>query len=441
MKDFFRHMTLGVLAGGRSSRMGRNKAELKTAEEETFLEHIIGLGKGFNDVIVSEDVEGRYSISEVRYVADEVREIGPLEGIWQILNASWTEYVMIVATDMPRISPALLKAAAEQVQGREGCLVLTLNGNPEPLCSIYSRKVLPALGEMRKGPVHRIRPLFDKVETRYVAIEDLGFNALEVSNVNTPEEYKKYREADHLYGGEDRDDREGRILAEGLDLAEICGIKDPDMGKTDGNDLERRSGCRAAAGSGKDGALSSRGMAGSGDWFSRTGNPPVFGVCGTKKTGKTTLLRGLVAELTSRGYRVVTIKHDGHDFEPDTPGTDSYYLREAGAELSAVFSDHHVAYSQNIEGRAIGDILENVLRMSRQESDAAPKKADAGPGCGQMAKMAADDLRGRTMPDIVLVEGLKDEAHPKLDLRKWPLKLETSSYKAMADMLEQYVLS
>lgn len=68
--------------------------------------------------------------------------------------------------------------------------------------------------------------------------------------------------------------------------------------------------------------------------------PPVLAVSGTKSTGKTTLLRGVIPLLAAQGLRVGTVKHDGHDFVPDVPGTDSFYLREAGAERVAVFSPH-----------------------------------------------------------------------------------------------------
>ncbi|MDO4556353.1 MAG: molybdopterin-guanine dinucleotide biosynthesis protein B, partial [Lachnospiraceae bacterium] len=52
--------------------------------------------------------------------------------------------------------------------------------------------------------------------------------------------------------------------------------------------------------------------------------PFVFAVSGYKNSGKTTLLTHLIEELTERGYKVAVIKHDGHDFESDVPGTDSW---------------------------------------------------------------------------------------------------------------------
>lgn len=66
--------------------------------------------------------------------------------------------------------------------------------------------------------------------------------------------------------------------------------------------------------------------------------PLIAAVSGVKNSGKTTLLEKMVAELRSRGYRVAVIKHDGHEFEPDVKGTDTWKLREAGAYGTAIFS-------------------------------------------------------------------------------------------------------
>ena len=66
--------------------------------------------------------------------------------------------------------------------------------------------------------------------------------------------------------------------------------------------------------------------------------PAVLAVSGAHNSGKTTLLEKLIPVLRSRGLKVGVIKHDGHDFTPDVPGTDSYRLREAGAEGGGVYS-------------------------------------------------------------------------------------------------------
>lgn len=67
--------------------------------------------------------------------------------------------------------------------------------------------------------------------------------------------------------------------------------------------------------------------------------PQIFVISGVKNSGKTTLITQLLPLLAKEGLRVATIKHDGHDFEADVPGTDTYRHFHAGAYGTAIFSD------------------------------------------------------------------------------------------------------
>lgn len=89
----------------------------------------------------------------------------------------------------------------------------------------------------------------------------------------------------------------------------------------------------------------------------------------------------VISELTRRGYRVASIKHDGHDFEPDVPGTDSYRHRQAGAYGCAVFSS----------GRFM------VTRKQPEEEPVTEK---------QLIAMFPE-------ADIILLEGFKNSSWPK----------------------------
>ncbi len=114
--------------------------------------------------------------------------------------------------------------------------------------------------------------------------------------------------------------------------------------------------------------------------MSRTSCPYVAAISGVKNSGKTTFLEHLIPCLRSRGRKVAVIKHDGHEFEPDVPGTDSFRLRSAGAEGVAVYS----------RGRWM---------MVREEA------ADV-----EMLAVRFSDF------DIVLLEGQKFSQYPKIEL-------------------------
>jgi molybdopterin-guanine dinucleotide biosynthesis protein B len=114
--------------------------------------------------------------------------------------------------------------------------------------------------------------------------------------------------------------------------------------------------------------------------------PPVFGISGWKNSGKTTLAERVVGELTRRGVRVATVKKAHHNVDVDTPGTDSYRHRQAGAREVALVSSRRVAIMREIdEGQA--------------------------PGLGE--------ILDRLSPcDVVLVEGYKAADHPKIEVRR-----------------------
>jgi molybdopterin-guanine dinucleotide biosynthesis protein MobB len=115
---------------------------------------------------------------------------------------------------------------------------------------------------------------------------------------------------------------------------------------------------------------------------------PVLGFCAYSGTGKTTLLTQLIPELNRRGLRLAVLKHAHHDFDVDTPGKDSYEMRKAGAQQVLVAS--HVRWALMTEAPTEGD--PNLAHLLRQ--------LDA------------------SKADIVLVEGFKKLALPKIELHR-----------------------
>ncbi len=80
-------------------------------------------------------------------------------------------------------------------------------------------------------------------------------------------------------------------------------------------------------------------LAESGNYKKMKKKTKIFAVSGVKNSGKTTLISRILPILSDYGLKVATIKHDGHDFDADVPGTDTYRHFQAGAYGTAVFSD------------------------------------------------------------------------------------------------------
>lgn len=116
--------------------------------------------------------------------------------------------------------------------------------------------------------------------------------------------------------------------------------------------------------------------------------PPVLGFCAVSGTGKTTLLKRLIPELCAR-CAVGVIKHAHHNFDTDQPGKDSYELRKAGARQMLVSSARR---------RAL------ITELADGEAE---------PGLDRLIA----ELDGAAL-DLILVEGFKREAFPKIELRR-----------------------
>jgi molybdopterin-guanine dinucleotide biosynthesis protein B len=76
---------------------------------------------------------------------------------------------------------------------------------------------------------------------------------------------------------------------------------------------------------------------------------PILSIVGKSDSGKTTLLEKLLPELTQRGYRIATVKHDVHGFEVDREGKDSWRHKQAGAHTVVISSPHKVALIRDVE--------------------------------------------------------------------------------------------
>ena len=76
---------------------------------------------------------------------------------------------------------------------------------------------------------------------------------------------------------------------------------------------------------------------------------PIVSIVGKSDSGKTTVLEGVVADLTSRGWRVATVKHHIHDFDIDIPGKDSWRHARAGAIVSMVSSPNELGVVKQLD--------------------------------------------------------------------------------------------
>ena len=180
-------ISTGILAGGESIRMGQDKALIRI-EGERMIDRLIRKFSSFSEVIISAAKPGTYEDTGLKTVYDENKKIGPMEGIRQVLIASKEEYVFICAADMPFLNKELVSYLAGYISSDNDCYVIADEDRIQPLCAIYSKKVLPVIEELIKEGNYRLREIFKRVRTKYITLEYTCFDRKTVRNINTRQE-------------------------------------------------------------------------------------------------------------------------------------------------------------------------------------------------------------------------------------------------------------
>jgi molybdenum cofactor guanylyltransferase len=183
-------MTGAILAGGRSTRMGTNKAVLEFGGQrliEGLLQKIRPL---FPEVLIIANESAPYADLDVPVFPDRIPDTGSLGGIYTAVNHSAFPQTFCIACDMPLANPAVIAYLRDQAPGYDVVVPRTEEGY-QPLHAVYSQTCLPRMEAMIRAGSLKIDRLFPSVRVRTVEAEEL--RPLDPSlrcfvNVNTREE-------------------------------------------------------------------------------------------------------------------------------------------------------------------------------------------------------------------------------------------------------------
>ncbi len=184
-------MAAFVLAGGKSTRMGADKAFV-TLEGRTLLARALEAARSVSgDVRIVGDPAKFAGFAPV--VEDEFRGCGPLAGIHAALRVSPAELNLILAVDVPFVTPALLQYLMTRAQGSSAAWVTVARagGGWQPLCAVYRREFVDAAEKALRDGRYKIDALFAAVPTLTIeekALAAAGFSADVFRNLNTPQE-------------------------------------------------------------------------------------------------------------------------------------------------------------------------------------------------------------------------------------------------------------
>ena len=176
-----------ILSGGRSSRMGKDKALLDYMGK-SFLAHAYEELSFCRDIIISCG-ENEYMplCGHCIVVKDIYRNKGPLSGIHAALQITQTEYAFVLSVDLPLFTSKFGLSILEEMDTAIDAVVpRTSDGRIHPLCALYRCSVSGIVGRLIAEDRLRVTDLLENIRTRFLDVGDVS----DVVNVNTKEDYK-----------------------------------------------------------------------------------------------------------------------------------------------------------------------------------------------------------------------------------------------------------
>lgn len=183
-----------VLAGGQSTRMGRDKALLEIGGQP-LIQSAVNLLKALTERVVILGPSESYGFLGVPVVPDQVPSRGPLSAIYTGLERSATQINLFLACDMPLMQGPFLKLLVERAGLADAVLMRLDDGKLEPLCAVYNRSCLPTVKANFERQRFKLSDLFPDLRTHYLTeadLHDLGLDRRIFTNLNTPGDLEQW---------------------------------------------------------------------------------------------------------------------------------------------------------------------------------------------------------------------------------------------------------
>jgi molybdopterin-guanine dinucleotide biosynthesis protein A len=195
-------VSVAIAAGGKSSRMGRDKAFVKLADKP-LIQHVIErtADLGQSETILITNRPDDYAHLGLPMFKDVHPDKGSLGGIFTALTYAQNPFTLVIACDMPFINSDLLKFMLSQVTDSVDIIVPRVNGYPQGLHAIYNKTCLDPIREQLEADRLKIIRFYDRMRVNYLDETDYADydpNRQSFLNLNTPEELDAAREKDKI---------------------------------------------------------------------------------------------------------------------------------------------------------------------------------------------------------------------------------------------------
>ena len=193
-----------VLCGGQSRRMGRDKGSM-IIQDKPMIKHILStLNHNIDEVIIvlndrtridkyNEFINSAEYDYPITFVEDKIKNRGPMPGIMSGLENISGNYSLVLPCDSPYVTQKYLKAIFNEIEeGYQAIVPYHDSENKlktsEPLHSIYNKNTISTMEELISKDILHIKGLIEKIDTKFVLIDNKKIEKKEFRNLNRPED-------------------------------------------------------------------------------------------------------------------------------------------------------------------------------------------------------------------------------------------------------------
>ncbi len=193
------NMTVIILAGGKASRFGRDKAFVKIEGIPIIKRQIKILSKAFKKIIIVTNSPDKYRLKGVKIIQDIIPDKGPLGGLYSGLRASDSIYNFVVACDMPFLNERLVKYMIKNIKNFD-VFIPKIDNKLHPLCGIYSKNCIPVIEQRLMQDRLKVSGIFSELKAKFISkkkLQSFDKALLCLENINTLQDLKNINRKSH----------------------------------------------------------------------------------------------------------------------------------------------------------------------------------------------------------------------------------------------------
>lgn len=193
-----------ILCGGQSRRMGQDKGSM-IIQDKPMIKHILStLNHHIDEAIIvlndksrvdrySEFINSNDYSYQITFLEDKIKNKGPLPGIMTGLGKINSNYALVLPCDSPYVSEKYIETIFSQIDVNYQAIVpyhdeTNRLKTSEPLHSIYKKEIIADIGKLVNDDILHIKGLIEKIDTKFVLIDNKKIEKKEFRNLNRPED-------------------------------------------------------------------------------------------------------------------------------------------------------------------------------------------------------------------------------------------------------------